>query len=279
MTVPAPSAPTAPTASAATGPRHELWALLAIAHRDVTKLLRDRARLAVSLLFPLMLIAGLGSVLQSTVGEVTGMDAVALAFTGVLPATLFQSAAAGMISIVEDRENDFSRELFVTPVSRLTLVGGKVMGETCVALVQAAGVVVFAVLLGVGLGGGQLARLALPCLACALLGAAFGLATVAALPNQRAAMQVFQFLIMPQYVLAGVVVPLRGLPTYLDVAAWAMPLRYAVGLTRETYYAGTEGYAQVVVAGVATDLAVVTGLFVLLMLTGALLFVHRERTR
>ncbi|GAA5028644.1 hypothetical protein GCM10023317_77490 [Actinopolymorpha pittospori] len=245
----------------------------------MTKLLRDRARLAVSLLFPLMLIAGLGSVLQSTVGEVTGLDAVALAFTGVLPATLFQSAAAGMISVVEDRENDFSRELFVAPVSRLTLVGGKVLGETCVAFVQAGGVVVFAVLFGVDLGTGQLARLVLPCLACALLGAAFGLATVAALPNQRAAMQVFQFLIIPQYVLAGVLVPLRDLPTSLDVAAWAMPLRYAVGLTRETYYAGTDGYAQVVVAGAATDLAVVTGLFVVLLLAGAALFVHRERTR
>ncbi len=39
-----------------------------------------------------------------------------VAFTGVLAASLFQSAAAGMISIAEDRENDFARELFVTPV-------------------------------------------------------------------------------------------------------------------------------------------------------------------
>jgi len=54
----------------------------------------------------------LGAILQPTVGRVTGLNAVTLAFTGVLAASLFQSAAAGMISIVEDRENDFSRELF-----------------------------------------------------------------------------------------------------------------------------------------------------------------------
>ena len=94
------------------------------------KLLRDRPRLAVNLAFPVLLIGGLGAVLQPTVGRVTGLNAVTLAFTGVLAASLFQSAAAGMISIVEDRENDFSRELFVAPVPRLTLVAGKVAGET-----------------------------------------------------------------------------------------------------------------------------------------------------
>ncbi len=95
---------------AGAGLAHELWALLAIAQRDVIKLLRDRVRLAVNLAFPVLLIGGLGSVLQPVVGRVTGLSAITLAFTGVLAATLFQSAAAGMISIVEDRENDFSRE-------------------------------------------------------------------------------------------------------------------------------------------------------------------------
>ncbi len=58
----------------------------------------------------------------------------------------------------------------------------------------------------------QLLVLVGPCVACCLLGAAFGLATVAALPNQRSAMQVFQFLIIPQYVLSGVLVPRHNLP-------------------------------------------------------------------
>ncbi len=121
---------------AATGLPHELSGLAIIAQRDVIKLLRDRPRLAVNLALPILLIGGLGSILQPTVGRVTGLDAVTLAFTGVLAASLFQSAAAGMISIIEDRENDFSRELFVTPVARLTLVAGKVAGETLVAFCQ-----------------------------------------------------------------------------------------------------------------------------------------------
>jgi ABC-2 type transport system permease protein len=257
----------------------ELWALVAIAQRDVVKLVRDRARLAVSLAFPVILIAGLGNVLQSTVGRVTGLDSVTLAFTGVLAATLFQSAAAGMISIAEDRENDFARELFVTPVRRLTLVGGKVLGESLVALCQGAFVVGFAALAGVRMSAAQVAGLFVVGVACCLLGGVFGLATLAAVPNQRTAMQVFQFLIIPQYVVAGVLVPLHGLPAYLDDLAWAMPLRYAVGLMRATFYAGTPGYRQVLVGGPVLDAAVMAGLFVVLLTVGVLVFDHRERTR
>src|SRR5260370_1210282 len=101
------------TSRALTGLRHELSGLLVIAQRDVIKLLRDRPRLAVNLAFPVLLIGGLGAILQPTVGRVTGLNAVTLAFTGVLAASLFQSAAAGMISIVADRENDFSPDLDV----------------------------------------------------------------------------------------------------------------------------------------------------------------------
>jgi ABC-2 type transport system permease protein len=269
----------APTGPALTGPARELSGLLIIAQRDVTKLLRDRPRLAVNLAFPVLLIGGLGSILQPTVGRLTGLSAVTLAFTGVLAASLFQSAAAGMISIVEDRENDFSRELFVTPVSRLTLVAGKVAGETLVAFCQGAFIVIFAVAFGVRMSPGQLAALLAPCLACCLLGGAFGLATIAALPNQRSAMQIFQFLIIPQYVLGGVLVPLRGTAGYLGVLAYLMPMRYVVDLTRAAFYAGTPGYRQVVSGSPLLDAAVTGGLFVILMTTGAAVFGHRERTR
>jgi ABC-2 type transport system permease protein len=259
--------------------RNELSALLAIAQRDVVKLLRDRPRLAVNLAFPVMLIIGLGSVLQPTVGKVTGLNAVTLAFTGVLAATLFQSTAAGMISIVEDRENDFSREIFVSPVLRLTLVGGKVAGETAVALCQGAAVVAFAAAFGVPMPAARLGALLAPCLGCCLVGGAFGLATIAVLPNQRSAMQIFQFLIIPQYVLGGVLVPTHGLPTYLNVLAWAMPMRYCVQLARAAYYAGTPGYHQVVTGGPVLDVAVVAAMFVALMLTGAVVFNRREQAR
>ena len=92
-------------------------------------------------------------------------------------------------------------------------------------------------------------------------------------------MQIFQFLIIPQYVLGGVLVPLAGHPAWLNVAGWLMPMRYAVELTRAAFYAGTPGYQQVVTAGPALDAAAIAGLTVVLMTAGALVFDYRERAR
>jgi ABC-2 type transport system permease protein len=277
------SATTRPAAPASLAWRRrtaaEISGILAIAQRDVIKLIRDRPRLAVNLAFPVLLIAGLGGLLQATVGRVTGLSTITLAFTGVLAASLFQSSAAGMISIVEDRENDFSRELFIAPLSRLTLLAGKITGESAVAASQGMGIVAFAVIFGVRMTGWQLLGLAGSGLCCCLTGAAFGLATIAALPNQRSAMQIFQFLIIPQYVLGGVLVPLAGAPRLLGTLAWLMPMRYCVDLTRATFYAGTAGYAKVVTGGPVLDLAVITVLTVALLSAGAALFSYRERVR
>jgi ABC-2 type transport system permease protein len=259
--------------------RYQLGGLAAIAERDVRKLLRDRPRLAVNLAFPLFLVAGLGNLLQPTVGVVTGLNAVTLAFTGVLAATLFQSAAAGMISVVEDRETDFARVLFVTPVCRATLIAGKVCGECLVALAQAGCVLAFAAAIGVPVPAAKLLVLVPACVAACLAGAGFGLVTVAVLPTQRSAMNVFQFLIIPQYVLAGVLVPLRGAAPWLRAISLAMPLRYAVDLTRAAYYAATAGYREAVIASPVLDAAVTGGLAALLLAAGGLLFSYRERTR
>ena len=257
----------------------EVSALLAIAQRDVIKLLRDRPRLAVNLAFPVLLIAGLGGLLQSTVGRVTGLSTITLSFTGVLAASLFQSSAAGMISIVEDRENDFSRELFIAPVSRISLLAGKIVGESAVAVTQGICIVAFAVAFGVRMTGLQVLGLVGTGLVCCLLGAAFGLATIAALPNQRSAMQIFQFLIIPQYVLGGVLVPLNGASPVLGAVAWLMPMRYCVDLTRAAFYMGTAGYHRVVTSSPELDVAVIAVLTGAFLAAGAALFSYRERIR
>jgi ABC-2 type transporter len=89
-------------------------------------------------------------------------------------------------------------------------------------------------------------------------------------------MQIFQFLIIPQYVLCGVLVPLHGVPSYLDAAAHAMPMRYVVELTRAAFYAGTPGYRQVVSGGPWLDAAVTAALFAVFMIAGESVLSYRE---
>ncbi len=254
-------------------------AILTIAYRDMLKFLRDPVRIVASFAFPVVFVAVLGGSLQGNLGEAAGYDFLVFTFTGVLAQTVFQSAALGLVSMIEDRENDFSQEVFVAPISRYAIVFGKIAGESLVALAQGLGLIVLAQLLRVPMSPAQLLGLLPTCVAAALLGGAFGVVVLSRISSQRAAQQLFPFVFLPQFFLAGVFSPVKVLPWYLDVLSRLAPLRYAVDLVRGVYYAGTAEARLVVLAPVVVNLLVVGGMFAAFLGIGTALFVRGERNR
>src|SRR5947209_8912886 len=152
----------------------EASAILVLAHRDFIKLLRDRARIIADFSFPLIFIGILGTTLQSGFGDRAGTNLLVFVFTGVLAQTVWQSSALGLISLIADREQDFSQEIFVSPISRYSIILGKILGESLVALPQALGIVVFGLVLQVPLSPEQIVRMAGAAVLISLFGRAFG---------------------------------------------------------------------------------------------------------
>lgn len=257
----------------------DLNAILTIAYRDLMKLLRDPVRMVSTFIFPLIFIGILGGTFQSNFGPTAGYNLLVFVFTGVLAQTLFQSSATGVISLIEDRESDFSQEIFVSPISRYSIVFGKILGESLVALPQGLAIVVFAFIVGVPLSMGRLAGLLPVALAVCLFGGAFGLLVLANLKSQRAANQVFPFIMLPQFFLSGAFAPIWVLPWYLDILSRISPMRYAVDLTRSIFYLGDQDYSKVVLASTGYNIAIMGGLFLLFMVVGTFLFVRGERNR
>jgi ABC-2 type transport system permease protein len=255
----------------------EASAILAIAHRDFIKLLRDRARIVTSFAFPLIFIGVLGSSLQSGFGNQAGTNLLVFVFTGVLGMTIWQSTAQGIISLIADREADFSQEIFVSPISRYSIIVGKILGESLVALPQAAGILAFALVLRIPLSLDQLSRIIPALLVVAVFGGAFGVIVLANLGSQRAAQQIFPFVLLPQYFLAGLFNPIGSLPLPLDILSKISPLRYAVDLTRDAYYSTTGERVQLFDA--STNLAIMAAMFVFFMVVGTFLFVRAEQNR
>src|SRR5213594_2050610 len=138
----------------------EASAILIIAHRDFSKLIRDRQRMISEFAFPVIFIGILGTSLQTGFGDRAGVNLLHFVFTGVLGMTIWQSTAQGLISLIADREQDFSQEIFVSPISRYSIVLGKILGESLVALPQALGIVVFGLVLQVPLSPEQIVRMA-----------------------------------------------------------------------------------------------------------------------
>lgn len=256
-----------------------LNAIATIAYRDFVKLLRDRGRLAATFIFPFLFIGILGGSLQANLSDDIGYNFITFVFTGVLGQTLFQSTASGIISLVEDRANDFSQELFVSPVSRYVIIFGKIIGETLVALTQGIGIILFGLIIGVDFSLFNLAAILPVAIVACLLGGAFGVLVLSNLNSERTANQIFPFIIFPQFFLAGVFNPIKKLPLILDILSRISPMRYAVDLMRGVYYAGTPEYDLVVLASPLTNLAIIGALFAIFFTVGTILFVRNERNR
>lgn len=231
-------------------------AILAIAHRDFVKLLRGRARIVSDFVFPLLLIGFLGPALQAGFGSPGGLNLQTFVFTGVLAQTVWQSAALGVISLIADRDEDFSQEIFVSPISRYSIVIGKIIGESLVALPQATAIIAFGFLLGVPMSAPMLVALIGVVGVVAIFGASFGIIVLSNLTNQRQANQIFPFIMLPQFFLAGVFNPVQNLPWFLDLLSRIAPMRYAVDLVRNVFYGFEPSTVRAVSAGVPENLAV-----------------------
>jgi ABC-2 type transport system permease protein len=99
------------------------------------------------------------------------------------------------------------------------------------------------------------------------------------LRSQQAANQVFPFVMLPQFFLAGVFNPIGHLPWYLDIVSHLSPMRYAIDLVRDAYYGGIPDVVAVPLESAPVNLAIIGAMFVGFLLVGTTLFVRSERNR
>jgi ABC-2 type transport system permease protein len=229
-----------------------------------------------SFVFPILFVGVLGGSLQSGFGAATGKDLLTYTFLGVLAQTLFQSTASGIISLINDRENDFSQEIFVSPTNRYSLILGKIVGESSISFIQAFGILFFGLLIGIPLTVAKVALILPVAVVVALLGGAFGVMVLGNLNNERSANQLFPLIIFPQLFLAGVFVPVTSLPAPLLLLARIAPLTYAVDFMRGVFFIGEKAdtlYSPWV------NFGIITIMFVIFLTFGTVMFVKKERSR
>jgi ABC-2 type transport system permease protein len=111
------------------------------------------------------------------------------------------------------------------------------------------------------------------------MGGAFGVLVMSQLNNQRAANQIFPFLILPQFFLAGVFSPIKNLPPVLFFLSRIAPMTYAVDFIRGVYYWGKPEYSKVVLFNPLIDFGVIAVLSVIMITAGTYFFINNERNR
>lgn len=198
---------------------------------------------------------------------------------GMLVNMLFMMTTMGMTSLIDDHETDFNQEMLVAPVSRYSLVVGKILGAMFGAIVSMVGTLFVGLVMGITLSVGQLLlMLALSPLMC-LSGGALAMILIGGIKNKKTANLAVMLIVMPQMFLSGAIIPISNSSGVLMVLSRLMPMTYCLDLARAVVYAGMPEYANVVMFNPVMNFVAIVGLTAVCLVLGTWFFARSEKNR
>lgn len=220
-------------------------AIFAIWQRDITKFFRDKARLFGSFTMPILFLlifgGGMSGTMENLMGSQMMDDAVGGAdfnyvefvFPGIVAMTLLMTSVFSALSIIEDKDFGYMKEILVSPISRVSIAVGKMVGAATVATIQ--GIILFLLIPLIGLSYNIISLLqVIPfmfLLACALSG--LGLLVASVIRSTQGFQMIVQILVMPMIFLSGALFPVNNMPAWMDVIVKLNPVTYGVDVMKK----------------------------------------------
>lgn len=199
--------------------------------REMKRFVRAKSRIIGTLSMPLFFLAflGLGFTNVSLPGIPKDINYIQFLVPGIVGMSiLFTSMFAG-ISVLWDREFGFLKEIMVTPVSRVSIVLGRIAGGTTTALIQ--GILILSISFFMGFKILGILPFLLSIVFMLLLAVAFiglGLIFASKMKDIQGFSLIMNFIIFPLFFLSGALFPLENLPIWIRYVSYIDPLTYGV---------------------------------------------------
>jgi ABC-2 type transport system permease protein len=252
--------------------------------RELVRFFRQRNRVIGSIGTPLVMwiIFGLGLDRSFSAGTSSGAAAGFLHyyFPGSLVLILMFTAIFTSISIIEDRREGFLQSVLVSPVSRSSMVLGKVLGGAIIALIQALLFLSVALFLDVSWSPGRFVALVALLFAAALMMTSLGFVFAWRMESTQGFHAIMNLVLMPMWLMSGSFFPVPALAnsSAAQMAVhWCMrlnPLTYVVALVRELLYAQPLGEDYWTASTSTNTIVVVVGL---ILFFAAAVWISRTR--
>jgi ABC-2 type transport system permease protein len=240
--------------------------------REMKRYFRARSRIVGSLLQPLFFLVflGLGFKRMPVPGLEAGVDYLRFLVPGILGMTLLFSSAMQGLSVLWDREFGFLKEIMVAPVSRTSIVLGRIAGGTTTTMVQGLLMLALTFVIGFRIKGflpflWSLAFMVL--IAFTFIG--LGLIFASRMKDMQGFGLIVNFVIFPIFFLSGALYPLANLPHWIQVLSYADPLTYGVDGLRGTLIGMS-------VHPVLLDFVILSAWAVLMVVLGTVFFEKSE---
>lgn len=214
-------------------PAYTLW------KREIVRFFRQPSRVAGAAGSPLVFWLLIGSGLSGSFrlpGGPADLDYLEYFFPGTVVLVLLFAAIFSTISIIEDRHEGFLQGVLVAPVSRASIVAGKVFGGATLAWLQGIVFLALAPLSGIRLTAGSALAAAGVLAVLAVSMTAIGFAFAWVLDSVQGFHAVMNLVLIPMWLLSGAFFPLSGAPAWLSALMRLDPLTYGVAALRWVLY-------------------------------------------
>jgi ABC-2 type transport system permease protein len=227
---------------------------ISLCHRELIRFLRQRHRIIGALATPIVfwLLIGAGMNRSFRTDAPGGENYLHYFFPGTVLMILLFTAIFSTISVIEDRREGFLQGVLVAPVSRMSIVLGKVLGGTILAFGQGLLFLILAPLIGVRLSLASVALTATAMLILAFALTALGLCIAWRMNSTQGFHAIMNLFLMPLWFLSGALFPLEGAWRGLQWVMRLNPLTYGLdAIRRGMYWRESAGGP-----GLATSLAI-----------------------
>jgi ABC-2 type transport system permease protein len=236
----------------------------ATAGRVLRQIRHDPRTIAMMLLVPSLLLGLLYLIwkdLPALPGQPGIFDRAGLIMLGIFPFVVMFLITS--IAMLRERTSGTLERLLTTPLARLDLLLGYGLAFGVAAALQAlitVGVAVAVYDLDIA---GSLWLVVLIAVLDALLGVALGLLASAFARTEFQAVQFMPLIVLPQFLLCGLLVPREAMPDWLHAISNVLPLTYAVEALQEV------GRSAAETATLWRDIGIIAGCVVLALALGA----------
>lgn len=199
--------------------------------REMKRFVRAKSRVVGALGMPLFFLAflGMGFRRMAIPGIAEDMNYIQFLVPGIMGMSIiFSSTFAGM-SVLWDREFGFLKEIMVAPVSRISVVLGRIAGGVTTAMIQAAFILGISIIMGfkiLSILSLLLAIIFILLIAVTFLG--LGLIIASKMRDMQGFGIVINFIIFPLFFLSGALYPIENFPTAVRYISYIDPLTYGV---------------------------------------------------
>lgn len=239
--------------------------IYAIWLREMKKLLANKLALVVGVVLPFLVIIVIGSGVDSFVKlEISGLNYTSFLGPGIIALWAMSGALGIGNSFIEDKQG-FIKELLVAPVSRVSILLGKVLSEMLFTLGLTLIATVFFLYYIGAFSFGTITKAVLIMILIAFGFYGFGL-IMGLIFKKAKTYQFFSGLIITAIIfLSGVFFPAQNLPSWMKAAFAINPLTYGVDALRHVM----TGYSEF---GLFYDVIVLTVFGLVMVTAGTYLF-------